>query len=149
MRARAATSSGLLVVGAVVAGAAFTLAGRGSAALPMTKDGQLLRVTERDFQITPAAHRAAAGPIVFRVVNRGPDEHELIVVRDNGHLPLRSDGMTVNEESLEKQIIGALEPGAPGGVRQMRLVLTPGRYLLLCNMYGHYMAGMHSDLVVR
>jgi uncharacterized cupredoxin-like copper-binding protein len=145
MRARAAISCGLLALAAVVA----ATAGRGSAALPSTKNGQLLRVTERDFQITPASHRAAPGAIVLRVVNRGPDEHELIVVRDNGHLPLRSDGMTVNEESLARQIVGALEPGAAGKVRELRLVLAPGRYLLLCNMYGHYMAGMHSDLVVR
>lgn len=150
MKSRAATLSGFLLVGTAVAAAAVTLAGRGSAALPMTKDGrQLLLVTERDFQITPAAHEAAAGPIVIRVTNRGPDAHELIVVRDNGRLPLRADGMTVNEEALAKQIRGALEPGQPGQVRELRLVLTPGRYLLLCNMYGHYMAGMHSDLVVR
>jgi uncharacterized cupredoxin-like copper-binding protein len=149
MKAKALTLGGLLVVVAAVAAVAVTVAGRGSAALPMTKDGQLLRVTERDFQITPASHHAAAGPVVIRVVNRGPDEHELIVVHDNGHLPLRSDGMTVNEEALAKQIVGSLEPGAPGGVRELRVVLTPGRYLLLCNMYGHYMAGMHSELIVR
>jgi len=142
--------SGLLVAAAAVSIAAVVVVGRGSAALPTTKDGQqLLLVTERDFQITPASHRAAPGPIVIRVTNRGPDEHELIVVRDDGHLPLRSDGMTVDEDALAKQTLGALEPGQPGTVRELHLVLSPGRYVLLCNMYGHYMAGMHSDVVVR
>jgi uncharacterized cupredoxin-like copper-binding protein len=26
--------------------------------------------------------------------------------------------------------------------------LAPGRYVLFCNMTGHYMGGMHSTLVV-
>ena len=27
--------------------------------------------------------------------------------------------------------------------------LEPGRYVLFCNMEGHYMAGMHTVLVVH
>ncbi len=36
------------------------------------------------------------------------------------------DGMTVNEEALKSSIVGALEPGAPGSVRELRVELTPG-----------------------
>jgi uncharacterized cupredoxin-like copper-binding protein len=28
-------------------------------------------------------------------------------------------------------------------------VLAPGRYVLFCNMSGHYLGGMHRLLVVR
>jgi uncharacterized cupredoxin-like copper-binding protein len=144
-----------LAIVCAIAGVAAVLAATG-VALAMHADAsstwsgaQVVGVKEHDFLISVSTHRVAAGPTVFRVENDGPDEHELIVVRDNGKLPLRVDGMTVNEESLTKQILGALEPARAGAVRELRLHLTPGRYMLLCNMYGHYMAGMHSVVVAR
>jgi uncharacterized cupredoxin-like copper-binding protein len=73
----------------------------------------------------------------------------MILIRDSGRLPLRSDGITVNEEGLEKQTVGALEPAATGALRELKVKLTPGRYVLVCNMYGHYMGGMHAVVVVR
>ena len=75
--------------------------------------------------------------------------HELIVVRTgNGRLPTRSDGTTINEEAVQHQEAGALEPGQPGALRHLRLHLKPGRYELLCNMAGHYFGGMHARLQV-
>lgn len=109
---------------------------------------RVVDVVERDFKISVAENHLAAGPIIFRADNKGPDAHELIVIRDNGRLPLRADGMTVNEEGLEKQTVGVLEPGQSGDIRELRLDLKPGRYVLLCNMYGHYMGGMHSTIEV-
>ena len=108
-----------------------------------------IRVTERDFHIS-APHRVAAGDVDVTVVNKGPDDHELIVMRArNARLPLRSDGVTVNEEQLEPETQPSLEPGPPGSKRTFRLHLRPGYYVLLCNMAGHFMAGMHTVLVVR
>jgi uncharacterized cupredoxin-like copper-binding protein len=106
-------------------------------------------IVERDFKISARNHELPAGEVDLSVRNQGPDAHELIVVREsNAGLPLRKDGLTVDEDAIEKQTLGALEPGQPGGVRHLRVRLTPGRYLLLCNMSGHYMGGMHAELVV-
>jgi uncharacterized cupredoxin-like copper-binding protein len=108
-----------------------------------------LRVSERDFRIT-APQQARAGDVKLRVQNSGPDSHELIVVRITGAgLPLRRDGLTVDEDAVEHETPGSLEPGEPGTTRELSLHLQPGRYELLCNMTGHYMGGMHSVLVVR
>jgi uncharacterized cupredoxin-like copper-binding protein len=108
----------------------------------------LVRVTERDFRIT-VPKRVPSGDVVFSVRNRGPDAHELIVVREQSSgLPLRRDGSTVSEERLEPVILGVLEAGQPGSVRKLRLHLAPGRYQLFCNMSGHYLGGMHTKLVV-
>ena len=109
---------------------------------------RVVDVVERDFKISVAENHLEAGPVIFRADNKGPDAHELIVIRDNGRLPLRADGMTVNEEGLEKQTLGALEPGPAGDIRELKLDLKPGRYVLLCNMFGHYMGGMHSTIEV-
>jgi len=108
----------------------------------------IIQVTERDFRITAPKH-APAGTVTFKVRNRGPVAHELIVVRQGRQaLPLRRDDVTVDEEALEPDTAGALEPGGTG-VRTLRVDLAPGRYELLCNMSGHYLGGMHAELVVR
>jgi hypothetical protein len=109
----------------------------------------VIGVTEHDFGIS-APKYLAAGDAVLRVHNRGPDAHELIVVRlDRGSLPLRSDGLTVSEEAVQRREVGVLEPGASGALRDLRLSLAPGRYELFCNMSGHYLSGMHALVVVR
>ena len=126
----------------------LAFAGCGSIGHSAKSGRTVLRVTERDFKIT-APTRARSGDVLLSVRNRGPDGHELIVVREQRtRLPLRRDGSTVDEERLEPVIAGALEPGQPGTVRKLRLHLTPGRYVLFCNMSGHYLGGMHARLVV-
>jgi uncharacterized cupredoxin-like copper-binding protein len=110
----------------------------------------VLTVRERDFAISVPTRTVARGDFVLRAENRGPDAHELIVVRlGKGALPLRSDGITVDEDAVEDETAGALEPDDPGTVRDLRVRLKPGRYVLFCNMTGHFMGGMHTTLVVR
>ena len=92
----------------------------------------------------------SAGEVVFRVHNKGPDAHELLVVRaPDARLKMRSDGLTVDEESLQRSEVGVLEPAEAPAVRDLTLRLTPGHYVLFCNMSGHFIGGMHRLLVVR
>jgi uncharacterized cupredoxin-like copper-binding protein len=108
----------------------------------------IVNVTERDFRIS-APRRLPAGEVNLSVTNRGPDAHELIVVRKRaGQLPIRSDGLTVDEEKIAPEEAGGLEPADPT-VRGLKLHLRPGTYVLFCNMAGHYKAGMHRTVVVR
>lgn len=123
-------------------------AGCGKGQSSSASASQSAAVSEADFAIS-APHHLVAGDVSFRVRNNGPDEHELIIVRtSSGLLPLRSDGVTVNEEALQQAEVDSLSPGKPGAVRSLHVRLSPGRYVLLCNMTGHYMGGMHSTLVV-
>ena len=112
--------------------------------------GRVVRITERDFGIT-APTQLSAGPARLSVSNLGPDAHELIVARVGGGapLPLRRDGLTVDEERMEAATPWSLEPAAPGSQRELTVDLTRGRYVLFCNMSGHYLGGMHAELVVR
>jgi uncharacterized cupredoxin-like copper-binding protein len=108
-----------------------------------------VHVTERDFHIAASPTHLASGAVELSVKNRGPESHELIVVRsDEAPLPLRADGVTINEEALKRATVGALAPGAPGSDRRLRLDLKPGRYELFCNMSGHFLGGMHAELIV-
>ena len=108
-----------------------------------------LRITERDFHISAPKH-IASGNVTVTVTNKGPDDHELIIVRaTTARLPLRTDGLTANEEKLTPIIALSLEPATRGSVRTAHVQLRPGRYVLFCNMAGHFMAGMRTTLVVR
>jgi uncharacterized cupredoxin-like copper-binding protein len=85
------------------------------------------------------------------VHNNGPEAHELIVVRSDGDkaLPLRGDGLTVDEDAVEASTAGSLEPGVAGSDRVLKLRLKPGRYEFFCNMAGHFEGGMHTTVTVH
>ena len=111
------------------------------------KAGTVVRVTERDFRITIAPAKVRAGEVRLLLQNKGPDAHELIMVRaSHGRLPLRTDGLTVDEEALAS--VKTVEPQSPGTKGELLLHLKPGRYELFCNMAGHYLGGMRAQLVV-
>lgn len=134
---------------AVAAATAVVILGSGCSAGRAGSASALVRVTESDFKIA-APERLTAGDVVLRVRNRGPDQHELLVIKlGKDALPYRGDGLTVDEEAVERNEVGVLEPGAPNRVRDLELHLTPGRYVLLCNMSGYYLGGMRRTLVVR
>src|SRR5580765_2763096 len=105
----------------------------------------VVAVKVRDFKIEAPKH-VPAGDVVFRVDNKGPEAHEFIVVRADRALPLRTDGITVDEDLLEPRIPGTLEPGRPG-TRELNVHLEPGRYELICNMSGHYLGGMRTLVI--
>jgi uncharacterized cupredoxin-like copper-binding protein len=133
--------AGLVLAALAVAGVSGCSGGGGEKAPD-------LRVTERDFHIS-APEVVRAGDLHVAVRNVGPDDHEFIVVRLHGKgLPLRNDGLTVSEDAIESSTVASVEP-APPGVERVRVKLKPGRYELLCNMYGHFAGGMHRTLVVR
>jgi len=134
----------LFVVPILLATAGLTACGSRPAA-----SVRIVHVKESDFRIVASPRRIRAGDVELVARNAGPDDHELIVVRARRtSLPLRADDLTVNEDELEPQTVGVLEPGAPGSVRKLRLRLAPGSYELFCNMAGHYLGGMRAFLVV-
>lgn len=111
--------------------------------------GTLVSVRERDFRIHLKPARVPAGRVDLKVDDVGPADHELILIRAiRGPLPLRHDGLTVDEDALRSVTIGVLEPATPGTIRHLDTRLRKGRYEVFCNMAGHYLGGMHAFLVV-
>jgi uncharacterized cupredoxin-like copper-binding protein len=146
-----ATQVLLRLVRVVVLGAASGMLASGCGAADHRAQGArtpVATVTERDFSIE-APSTLKAGEAVLQVRNHGPDEHELIIAPlGRSGLPIRTDGFTVNEQAIERSEPGSLEPGQPGSVRDLRVRLSPGRYVFFCNMEGHYLGGMHTTVVV-
>jgi uncharacterized cupredoxin-like copper-binding protein len=128
--------------------AVLAISGCGGEGAKVPEKRTVVRVVERDFAIS-APKVLPAGEVEFAVENRGPDDHELIVARaGEEHHPFRADGLTIDEDAIEPEIVGALEPEEPGR-HKLRVRLEPGRYVLMCNMAGHYLGGMDRDVVVR
>jgi len=133
----------LVVVVSIIVAAGCSASGR----VAGTR-GTVVRVNARDFRLTIRPKHVHAGNVRLVVRNHGPDTHEVVVVRSRSQIPLRRDGLTVDEQALSAVTVATVEGTGPGNVEQVRVHLAPGRYELFCNMAGHFMAGMHGELVV-
>jgi uncharacterized cupredoxin-like copper-binding protein len=98
-----------------------------------------------------------AGTASFRVANTGTLVHELVVLplasgQRVGTRAIGADGR-VNETASVGEASrtcdgGAGEGIAPGAIGWVTLQLAPGNYELVCNLPGHYVAGMYTSLHV-
>lgn len=91
-----------------------------------------------------------AGDIVFAVHNDAVSEaHEMVLVRlkaANEEVSVIAAKHRVDEKALKSLgEVSDLKPGADG---TLKAKLKAGTYLLLCNIKGHYEAGMHAKLTV-
>lgn len=99
-----------------------------------------------------------AGRVSLVAVNQGARVHELLVlpVRPGtwaGQRLVRRDGTIAESASLGEASRGC-GPGVGGGIGPgetgwVTLALAPGRYELVCNRPGHYLAGMFTELDVH
>jgi uncharacterized cupredoxin-like copper-binding protein len=132
------------------AAAATVLAATGGAvALPIASasaaSSHAVTVKLSDFKVTPSAKSAKAGKITFTVKNSAMMEHELVVIRTNKKAADLAKGGGKASESGSK---GEVELKG-GQTKKLTLNLKKGHYALICNIGGHYMAGMHADFTVN
>lgn len=101
--------------------------------------------------IATSADTVHAGQITFAVKNKSKNvEHEFLVARLNtavDALPY-NDSRGKLKESAMKDVteLGDLRAGDSG---KLTLDLSPGKYLLFCNLPGHFKAGMYHVLTVK
>lgn len=91
-----------------------------------------------------------AGETTFLVHNDAmTEEHEMVLVKlksPSQMIAVDAAKGRVNEKTLHSMgEVSELKPGADG---KLKAKLTPGSYVLLCNIKGHYQAGMHATLTV-
>lgn len=113
-----------------------------------------------EFTLEAGRTEVRAGEVRFASRNEGRLEHELLVVRTDlapDRIPLGLEGPAV--ELAGEVVLGhAHDHGdghaerrhlEPGATRSETVRLTPGRYVLLCSLPGHFEAGQRAALVVR
>jgi uncharacterized cupredoxin-like copper-binding protein len=97
-----------------------------------------------------SSNTANAGKVTFDVVNTSKDTvHEVVVLpyKEGEVFPYNEKDMRIDEDAAgHLGEVSELEPGKSGSVT---LDLKPGKYLLVCNIAGHYMNGMWEIVTVK
>lgn len=136
--ARAATTPAAAPAATVTPGAASS-----ASSIPRT-------VTLSEFRIDAGSAPIAPGKVTLNIANAGKVQHELLVFRTDtppASFPVGPDG-NVNEDALNKISDG--DNLAPGSTQPRTVDLTqPGTYVFVCNLPGHFKAGMYTTLTVR
>ena len=103
----------------------------------------------REWSVTVDAGSAMAGEVTFTVANQGSIGHEFLVVKTDievGKIPLDGDHFPEPADGLE--VIDEIGEFPKGTTESLTLMLEPGKYQLVCNLPGHYAAGMHVGFEV-
>jgi len=108
-----------------------------------------VKVSLQEWSITPDSTTIAAGKVSFDATDAGKGEHEMGIYKtdkDPGSLPV-SKGKV--DESAIGQKIGELEGLKAGDEKSGSFDLSPGTYILICNLTNHYSKGMVSPITVK
>lgn len=93
-----------------------------------------------------------AGQVTFSVTNSdSSDTHEFVVFKTDlpaGKLPLDSSN-NVDETAKGLTKIDEISSLAPGESKDLNVTLDPGNYVAICNLPGHYQAGMFTSFTVQ
>lgn len=111
--------------------------------------GETLSIKMDEYKFIPADATAKAGSVTIDAENVGNMPHELVLAKsdlDPAKLPTTSNG-EVDEEALD--VIGEAPDVAPGDTGSFSADLEPGSYVMICNLPGHYAAGMYGTLTVK
>jgi uncharacterized cupredoxin-like copper-binding protein len=126
----------------------------GTAAAGGEGGGATLEIKMGDYFFDPKNATAQPGATTIEAPNEGKLEHELVVFKTDlnaADLPTDSDG-NVDEEQIEQgggEEEGEIEDVEPGESKSDEFDLPPGKYVMFCNLPGHYERGMYGTITVE
>ncbi|MBC7644801.1 MAG: hypothetical protein H7123_06725 [Thermoleophilia bacterium] len=142
----------LIVASAIAIVAAFTIGGPLLWSRTHAKQARHvsassnLSVAVGDMFITAKATSVKAGNVHVHVKNSGRLGHEVVFLKvADAHEMLRPGA---GSRLSEKNSVGEVADIAAHGSKSGTVKLSPGTYQMVCNLAGHYMAGMHAPLIV-
>lgn len=99
-----------------------------------------------EFKVVPKPKSAKAGKVTFTTKNTGKIVHELVVLKTK----VAPSKLKVNgAKAVEKGRVGKVQNIAPGKTKKLTLKLKKGKYVLLCNVPGHYQAGQRIGFIIK
>jgi uncharacterized cupredoxin-like copper-binding protein len=97
-----------------------------------------------------SANEIKTGKVTFNVTNTSQNlVHEFVVAKPDKPielLPYDEGKREVKEDAIG--VVNEIENIGPGRSGALTLNLEPGRYILLCNIAGHFKAGMLNHVTV-
>ena len=86
------------------------------------------------------------GKVKFIVKNTGSEVHEFVILKTK----TKFDELPVNDQDKvsEAKAVGEIEDIAEGKTKSKTIKLKAGDYVLVCNIAGHYGAGMRAPFTV-
>ena len=139
---------GWTAVAAALAAIAIVTSACAAAGPADTSEVPSIYVDISDYKIATDHPTIAAGHVVVGIRNHAAMAHELKVIKTDlapDQLPV--DGATA--KASEDGKVGELLNIAAGASRKLVLELTQGKYVLICNIAGHYQLGMRVGLEVQ
>lgn len=95
-----------------------------------------------DFWAGPTVSVTRPGKVTFVARNVGKVPHELMVER----MPMKFESPMSPDENAAQGMIADMQPGHTG---RMTMRLRAGKYMLFCNLPGHYASGQHMVFTVK
>lgn len=120
-----------------------------SASGSSANEGNFISGTVEEWKVSVSPNAATAGEVKFTIENKGTIGHEFLVVKTDildGKITL--DGDHFSEPSPGLEVIDEIGEFPAGSTELLVLSLEAGNYQLVCNLPGHYAAGMHTSFVV-
>lgn len=102
-----------------------------------------------EYFFKPKAVSVSAGKVTIQAPNKGKVDHELVLLKtktDPAKLKTEKDGEVDEEAYTGPGEIPDVESGKTG---KTTLSLKPGTYAMICNVPGHYKAGMYGSVTVK
>jgi uncharacterized cupredoxin-like copper-binding protein len=131
---------------ALLLGIAMTVASCAAAAENIPADVDLA-VTMKDYRVELNVTTLKAGTVKIGVKNAGGMEHSFELIKTElafDKLPTTGDARA-REDGLVKQVKSI----AVGKVSTLTADLAAGKYVVICNVAGHYQLGMRAALTVE
>ena len=107
-----------------------------------------------DMYLNPSQASAPAGDVTFVVTNEGQKEHEFVVLKTDTQaadfpiVKFEGEPNRMDEDASGIEAMGEIASLPAGSTDKVTAKLDAGHYVLLCNLKGHYPAGMSTDFEV-
>jgi uncharacterized cupredoxin-like copper-binding protein len=103
-----------------------------------------------EWAVKVSAQGAKVGEVIFAIANFGTIVHEFLVTKTSyepGKIPI-GDNDRFDEADKGITVVDEISEWSVNDAEVLKVNLEAGTYELLCNIEGHYAAGMHTTFTV-
>jgi uncharacterized cupredoxin-like copper-binding protein len=101
----------------------------------------------QDYKVILSVPTVKAGTVKFGIKNEGSMEHSFELIRTD--LPFDKLPTTADAKAKEDGLIKQVKSLPVGKVSVVSADLAAGKYVVICNVAGHYQLGMRAALEVQ